>query len=188
MLAKQLGVPCSVHHRALADAITAKEVFSALLDKASGLDLRLVGEINRLTMATEWSWRPLLLDLERTKMGKVSLWDREAWEADFAPLATDLAQRKSLVPDSILKPLDLNWLTEILGGEGPLAKAFPAFEYRPGQVSMMQGVARALNNGQHLIVEAGTGIGKSIAYLLPAILFALENNAHVIISTNTINL
>lgn len=188
MLAKQLGVPCSVHHRALADAITAKEVFLTLLDKASELDLRLVAEINRLTMATEWSWRPLFLDLERTKMGKVSLWDREAWESDFAPLATELAQRKPLVPDSILKPLDLSWLTEILSEEGPLAEAFPAFEHRPGQVSMMQGVARALNNGQHLIVEAGTGIGKSIAYLLPAIFFALENNAHVIISTNTINL
>lgn len=188
MLAKQLGVPCSVHHRALADAITAKEVFSALLDKASGLDLRLVAEINRLTMATEWSWRALFLDLERTKMGKVSLWDGEAWEADFAPLATELAQKKPLVRDSILKPLDLNRLTEILSEEGPLAEAFPAFEHRPGQVSMMQGVARALNNGQHLIVEAGTGIGKSIAYLLPAIFFALENNDHVIISTNTINL
>ena len=188
MLAKQLGVPCSVHHRALADAIIAKEVFLVLLDKAFALDLRLVAEINRLTMATEWSWRPLFLDLERTKMGKVSLWDREAWEADFVPLATDLAQRNPLVPDSLLKPLDLSWLTEILSGEGPLAEAFPAFEHRPGQVSMMQGVARALNNGQHLIVEAGTGIGKSVAYLLPAIFFALENNAHVIISTNTINL
>jgi len=52
----------------------------------------------------------------------------------------------------------------------------------------MKRVARALNDGEQVIVEAGTGIGKSIAYLLPSIVFALENSTPVVISTNTINL
>jgi ATP-dependent DNA helicase DinG len=49
-------------------------------------------------------------------------------------------------------------------------------------------VANALSTGQHLMVEAGTGVGKSFAYLVPAALFALENNTRVVVSTNTINL
>lgn len=184
-LAEQLGVSSPVHHRALADAVTAKEVFLALLERASQLDLSLVAEMNRLTIATDWSWRPLFLGIERDKMGGISLWDKEA---EFAPPALEISREKSLIPKRTLKPLDLSRLTSMLGEGGLIGKAFPAFEYRPGQVSMMQVVAEALNNGQHLIVEAGTGIGKSIAYLLPAIYFALENSAHIIISTNTINL
>ena len=63
-LARELGVPCPVHHRALADAITAKEVFLGLIDKISQLDASLIVEINRLTAATDWSFRKLLLDLK----------------------------------------------------------------------------------------------------------------------------
>ncbi|MFC1944294.1 ATP-dependent DNA helicase, partial [Chloroflexota bacterium] len=72
--------------------------------------------------------------------------------------------------------------------KGPLAQAFPGFERRSQQVKMMAAVAEALNTGENLIVEAGTGTGKSIAYLLPAITFSLDNRVPVVISTNTINL
>ncbi len=184
-LAEQLGVSPSVYHRALADATTAKEVFIALLNKAHQLDLSVVAEINRLTMETDWSWRHLFMSIEREKMGGISLWDKEA---DFAPPALEMGREKSLIPKRTTKPLDLKRLTSVLGEGGLIGKAFPAFEYRPGQVTMMQVVAEAMNNSQHLIVEAGTGIGKSIAYLLPAVYFALQNSTHVIISTNTINL
>jgi len=145
MLAEHLEIPSPVHHRALADAITAQEVFLALLDRTSELDLSQIVEINRLTMTSDWPWRSLFLDLERSKMGKTSLWDnKEAWEADFALPATDLAQMEPLIPDSIFKPLDSTWLTTLISNEGPLAKAFPAFEYRPGQASMMQGIAKSI--------------------------------------------
>ncbi len=187
-LAKQLGIPCPVCHRALDDAVTAKGVFLALLDRVASLDLPVVAEVNRLTMASEWPWRSFFLEVERIKAGKVSLWDREVWEADFAPAAMDLAQSRPLVRESVLKPLDVDRLAVILGEAGPMSQAFPGFEYRPGQVSMMRRVAEAMNDGQHLIVEAGTGIGKSVAYLLPAAFFALQNSVPIVISTNTINL
>lgn len=70
---------------------------------------------------------------------------------------------------------------------GLLARA-KNFEYRPQQQEMAVAVARALEGERHLVVEAGTGVGKSIAYLAPAILFALEEKKKAIISTNTINL
>ena len=53
---------------------------------------------------------------------------------------------------------------------------------------MAREVARAINQGNRLIVEAGTGVGKSLAYLVPAALYALKNNKRVLVSTNTINL
>jgi ATP-dependent DNA helicase DinG len=62
------------------------------------------------------------------------------------------------------------------------------FEFRPQQQEMAVAVAQALANGEHLAVEAGTGVGKSLAYLVPAILFAVANKKKAVISTHTINL
>lgn len=62
------------------------------------------------------------------------------------------------------------------------------FEFRPQQQQMAMAVAAALENGSALLAEAGTGVGKSLAYLIPAIRFALENNRKAVISTHTINL
>lgn len=74
---------------------------------------------------------------------------------------------------------------------GPLARALPSFEPRPQQVRMAQEVASALSSGRHLLIEAGTGIGKSLAYLVPAILHATRDRflppeeRRVVISTHT---
>jgi Rad3-related DNA helicase/REP element-mobilizing transposase RayT len=62
------------------------------------------------------------------------------------------------------------------------------FEFRPQQQAMAVAVARALQNREHLAVEAGTGVGKSLAYLVPAILFAVAQKKKAIVSTHTINL
>ena len=62
------------------------------------------------------------------------------------------------------------------------------FEYRPEQQAMAVAVARALVKGEPLIVEAGTGVGKSLAYLVPAVLFAVGNGKKAVVSTHTINL
>jgi len=75
----------------------------------------------------------------------------------------------------------------IFSEDGLLSKA-KNFEFRPQQQEMAVAVARALEEDRHLVVEAGTGVGKSLAYLVPAILFALEQHKKAIISTHTINL
>jgi ATP-dependent DNA helicase DinG len=85
-------------------------------------------------------------------------------------------------------PVDPVQIAGLLEADGSFAARFADFEYRPQQVEMVYHVTEALNLGQHLMVEAGTGTGKSIAYLLPAVFFAVENDEHVVISTNTINL
>src|SRR5213592_1563233 len=75
----------------------------------------------------------------------------------------------------------------IFSENGLLSKA-QKFEFRPQQQEMAVAVARALEEDRHLVVEAGTGVGKSLAYLVPAILFALEQHKKAIVSTHTINL
>jgi ATP-dependent DNA helicase DinG len=73
-------------------------------------------------------------------------------------------------------------------GAGGLLSGAKNFEYRSEQQQMAAAVAGALEGNHHLVVEAGTGVGKSLAYLIPAALFALEHNRKAIISTHTINL
>jgi ATP-dependent DNA helicase DinG len=75
----------------------------------------------------------------------------------------------------------------IFSENGLLSKA-QNFEFRRQQQEMAVAVARALEEDRHLVVEAGTGVGKSLAYLVPAVLFALEQHKKAIISTHTINL
>lgn len=79
-------------------------------------------------------------------------------------------------------------MQEIFGRGGLIARAHPDYEYRPGQVEMAGAVLRAFEERKHLIVEAGTGTGKTLAYLVPAIAAALERRCRVVVSTGTKNL
>lgn len=76
---------------------------------------------------------------------------------------------------------------EIFSPTGILSRA-KNFEYRPQQQEMAVAVAKALENREHLAVEAGTGVGKSLAYLIPAILFAVAQKKKAVVCTHTINL
>jgi ATP-dependent DNA helicase DinG len=79
-------------------------------------------------------------------------------------------------------------MEEIFGPDGLIARAHPEYEYRPGQIEMAEAVLRAFEDKRHLIVEAGTGTGKTLAYLVPAIAAATARGQRVIISTGTKNL
>lgn len=80
-------------------------------------------------------------------------------------------------------------IDEFFGAEGPLAQRLgDTFEVRRGQIDMAHQVLRAFNQGDHMLLEAGTGIGKSLAYLAPAALWSMVNGRRVVIATNTITL
>ena len=85
-------------------------------------------------------------------------------------------------------PPRLPTLKEFFAPGGLLAQSTLAFEHRPGQLEMARAVESALTDKRHLIVEAGTGTGKTLAYLLPAIRLARERQQRIIISTGTKNL
>jgi ATP-dependent DNA helicase DinG len=79
-------------------------------------------------------------------------------------------------------------MEEIFGPGGLIAQAHPDYEHRPGQIQMARAVMRAFEERRHLIVEAGTGTGKTLAYLVPAVAAAIGGRGRVIISTGTKNL
>ncbi|HEX8559080.1 MAG TPA: ATP-dependent DNA helicase [Pyrinomonadaceae bacterium] len=79
-------------------------------------------------------------------------------------------------------------MEEIFGPGGLIARAHPDYEFRPGQVQMAEAVLRAFEERRHLIVEAGTGTGKTLAYLVPAIAAAAARGGRVVVSTGTKNL
>ncbi len=85
-------------------------------------------------------------------------------------------------------PVDEDEAAFYLSETGPLAEASGTYEERPTQMALARSVARAFNDGSVGVFEAGTGVGKSYAYLIPAILWALNNDDRVVVSTGTINL
>ena len=186
---KHLGLSIP-HHRSLPDAIATKELFVALLDRAYQLDIVTVEELVRLAEKSEWALCSLFRDILRFKT-KTAFSDTRTLKAERSEEKKPLWEtnaKQQLTPRAEKIPLDADNLSQILGADGPMAKVFPGYEHRTEQIRMTQAVAQALNDSEHLIVEAGTGTGKSVAYLLPSILFASQNSLPVVISTNTINL
>lgn len=76
-------------------------------------------------------------------------------------------------------------VVNMLGSNGVVSRALKNYEPRPQQIEMAQGICEAIESGQHLLVEAGTGVGKSLAYLVPFIIYAVQNDKRVVVSTNT---
>lgn len=80
---------------------------------------------------------------------------------------------------------DMERVEKVLGEEGVIARHLLHYEYRPQQMEMARAVEKAIRDRAQLMVEAGTGVGKSLAYLIPFILWAVENDKRVVVSTNT---
>ena len=76
-------------------------------------------------------------------------------------------------------------IRDIFKRGGRLSKRFSSYEYRQEQVEMASAIARAIKEERHLLVEAGTGVGKSLAYLIPFVLWSLKEGKRVLISTHT---
>jgi len=113
-------------------------------------------------------------------------------EVGFVIIDNSAARHYLVVPPferlGVEPKIDPEEVAGFFAPDGPLGKAMGDYEMRPGQVAMAREVAEALNGDRVVAVEAGTGVGKSFAYLVPAILWASRNQERVVVSTNTINL
>ncbi len=196
-LGELFGLPNLCSHRALDDALATKDLFAALLEHTAELPRPILQELNRLASHLDWSLKEVFRDVERGlartpfrgAIGQQLAAQLDAREDSLGPLfATEPEEEEELVRAARPRALDVDELAAMLEEGGVFAGHFPGFEHRPEQVDMLRAVAHAFNERQHLMVEAGTGTGKSIAYLLPAIVFAHLNGERVVISTNTINL
>ena len=185
-LTEYFGVEHNDAHRALADAMATKNVFLKLLGLASEQDDGLLGYISNLAQRSRWSMGSALAGLNGAGSGAPSAVGLTG--LDLEQLATRLGAPEKRRADPSLAGMDEQRISGLLGAQGPFSKVFPGFEHRREQEQMLQGVTNAIYQNEHLVVEGGTGVGKSMAYLLPAALFAVSKGQRVVISTNTINL
>ena len=109
------------------------------------------------------------------------------WTDSFRPDAR-WGEKRELPAHADCTPLNVERIASHLLPGGTFARLMPGYESRSGQVDMLRAVTRALNEGRHVLVEAGTGVGKSLAYLIPAAAWARLNDVPVVVSTNTRNL
>ncbi len=186
-LAEELNVPHPRPHRAWEDADVTRRVFLALVDRALDIPAHHLSEIARWANRSGWSPAPLLKRVEGAALAGSA--PSEATQViDIAALGKRLPRSRPLNAAREFKPIDLGVLKRFFAPGGPLSRRFPAYEARQEQQRMALEVAQAINSGVHLVVEAGTGVGKSLAYLLPSLLFALANGVRVVVSTATLNL
>ncbi len=184
-------------HRAVDDANATRQVFLALLRELDGLDELTLAEIGRLAQRSGMKLRSAIgpgrpSSARRPRMPTRDEAGRQTRPPisglDVEALAGRLAHRRPLRPKEQATPVDPDWVETALRSGGDFSGAIDGFEEREEQVEMARAVAETLNEGGRLIVEAGTGVGKSLAYLLPAAIYAAQNNKRVVVSTNTINL
>ncbi|MEZ4718575.1 MAG: helicase C-terminal domain-containing protein [Caldilineaceae bacterium] len=190
-LCRALAITLDDAHRALDDALATAELFVTLRQLLFSVPGPVIQTLH--TAGVDSNWPPMLLIDEA--------WDRLGRQTQ-APARTDLSELAlqpaplPLVPETLIRdggppltPVPEAELLDFFAADGPLAAQFDgAFEARPGQVEMARLVLAALNDGEQMLLEAGTGVGKSLAYLLPAALWSLRNQRRVVIATNTIAL
>lgn len=185
-LIKRLDVPLEAvgdAHRALYDARMAHRLFVRLYDMLCARDMALVEEVVRITKSMpQWSLRPIfaaaLGDIAKSSFGR----------ATPKRITRSLDEYQILEPTDSSTPIAPATINRVFATDGVLGRLFDGYEQRDPQVAMAQAVASALNEAHHVVVEAGTGTGKGMAYLVPAALHALERGLRVVVSTHTINL
>ncbi len=188
-LGQRLNVLLPATHRALDDARVTHAIFHQLYETGLKLPTGLIAEFVRLSEAFDWGARWVFGQILHTQM-RQPMSARKAARQDHGPMLGQRRERfiQTMEPIKPARPLDEDTLTAMLEHGGPFSRYFKEYEYRSQQVEMLRAVSRAFSTGQHLMVEAGTGTGKSFAYLVPAAIWAIQNNTRVVISTNTINL
>ncbi len=171
-----LGIPWLPDESPLEAARTERHLFEALVAELGDVPKSTLNAMASLARKVRWDLAPLLADARR--LGPARSKSRPATVARPEPLRP--------VPKPVR--VDVAALEAMLAPGGPLAAEMAGFEDRPGQRDMLRRVAEALNLGDQLLVEAGTGTGKSLAYLLPAAAWAVANARSVVVSTHTTTL
>ena len=199
-LVQFFGLDSEGSKRALDNAEVTASIFMGLVDKLKDTEFEIVKKMLQMIAGTDSSLKEIFSEsLNRSAKDVLSrAITTEGRRPDRKGNAEDLkvlfniggisTDRGSLEADPDLDPLDSEDVEEIFKEEGPLSQAIEGYERRDQQVEMSQAVADALNNSSFLAAESGTGTGKSMAYLIPAIFWAVSNGKRVVVSTNTKNL
>lgn len=186
-LVEQLELSDLNAHRALDDTYATIEVYRVLWQKLQTLPTPLIKEIVDASADLEWGAKLPLVETLNIRIKEGFGQDLNTpLELPFTPSSD--ADYPVLRAKDTKTPLDTHEIAAIIEPGGHLSRFIEGYESRESQVTMLREVAEAFNYQYHLMVEAPTGTGKSIAYLIPAIYWAVANKARVVISTATIAL
>jgi ATP-dependent DNA helicase DinG len=179
-LAEAFGLPAA-GHRAADDVEAMFGVWRVALAGLGELPADILAAIAGLSPGTDWPLRDTLrsaaahgqarqLDLKRLRADRV--------RGHHAPGLADADERELVCPD-------IDEVRSEFAAAGAVGRMYEGFEPREEQVRMAEAVLEAFADRRHLAVEAGTGVGKSVAYLVPAARFAMENHLGVGVATKT---
>lgn len=181
-LSKLLNIELTDAHRALHDARASALLYWEMWKQIHLLPRNLIHEIVSLSQGLDWNARIIF---EYALESQDHALDSQKFSE---PVQEAQVIYRELKSELVTKPIDPNNLELILEHKGALDKHIEGYEHRLGQSEMAKNIAEAFNESEHLMIEAGTGIGKSIAYLIPAIEWAVQNGQRVVVSTNTLTL
>jgi len=187
-VARHLEIPYPEAHRAMADAQVARQVLLAFWQRLTALDLELLEEILHLAGKADWPLQELFAEIAAAVTHEAFGRKRVSAQPLAMRLVRPEPRPEPLEETEDERPIDGERLAALLAPGGLFARVFSHYEHRPQQVDMLHAVVQAYNHGGQLIVEAGTGTGKSMAYLLPSVALAMRRGRPVVVSTNTINL
>jgi DNA polymerase-3 subunit epsilon/ATP-dependent DNA helicase DinG len=184
-LTSQMGIVLETAHRALGDAQAAALLYWELWNRTLALPYNTLHEIAVASEGLAWDARLVFEAALRERQPPHPPQPEPSLIAIFEPLDEEV---KPLQPQDSPEAADVDTVVRLLDRGGALSHILPDYEYRPQQIEMARAVVHAFNYQQHAMIEAGTGTGKSLAYLLPAAIWATRNDERVVISTHTINL
>jgi predicted DnaQ family exonuclease/DinG family helicase len=172
LLAIEMGFNQPRPHRALDDADATRQLLLRLREEAAVLDEALKESMLALVAPYDWSIARFFADALTAPNP-----DPDGPAAD---VVDSIRGGSAETP-----PDDPALVAALLGPDGPLAGLLPGYEHREPQLQMLLAVAQIQARGGTLVVEAGTGTGKSLAYLVPSIARAVRHGERVVVSTNT---
>ena len=184
-----LGLAGGVSHRALEDAESACNLFFKCRSFFQQAGRDVLFEIYNSIQDRDWFLGQVLKSWVEEYSAK---FPASKTVASLAFADTPAQENEGLFTNETKPnsktPQDIGKLADLLVPGGPFAQSYPQYKFRNEQVEMLKTVVEGFRDYKHMIIEAGTGTGKSLAYLLPAIAWSLSSRKKVMIATHTINL
>ncbi|NOX88529.1 MAG: DEAD/DEAH box helicase [Calditrichaeota bacterium] len=198
-LAKEFDYDLDRAHRAVDDARATGHVFLELLDRALAADNQILVNIINLLYPTSRRAKSFFVPVLKFKQMKnikstaTALIDDTFYAQEYYNIIgeADYTLEEPVKEEYDLFPVDEDVIDRYFADDGRLSKVIANYELRPSQIQMAKEVLSGFNDRAYVVAEAGTGTGKSMAYLIPAIEWAVKNRhagQRVIVSTNTKNL
>ncbi|MCR4442737.1 MAG: helicase C-terminal domain-containing protein [Peptococcaceae bacterium] len=178
-LSRELSIPVEMSHRALPDVLALERLFFHLLEKVRSLPLNILLGTAHFFEQENNGLAGLFKEILKEKKGHYYF--DLCVEPDTGSPEANAAGEHEL-------EWDIAGLERMFQPGGRIAAGLKDYQVRAQQVKMVKGVAKAFQQQRHLLVEAGTGVGKSLAYLTPGVVWSLTQGEKVVVATHTISL